>query len=231
MREILRAIFEAEDKTSDVIPDIYEKGVNGQQLKADDGQVWSFYKSHSKNEVKRNSGVEFENDFIIYIVRRPHDVFCSQLNYLLRRFEKNRGGILLSAESVDSAQQQGMISDLFSAFCVYGTLDPYFIDAGNYVENVTNWLEIQNKEPERVMFIKYEDMTRDIVEALSPLADKLGISRKRLENAAKLAEQRTNDGGKFFWKKQSETYKEYLSPTDIAKFAHYHGELLNRLGY
>ena len=118
---------------------------------------------------------------------------------MLRGFERNHGGILISTRDVDAAKSQGMISDLFSAFCVYGTLDPYFRDAGNYIENVSNWLKIKNEEPDRVLFVKYEDMVHDFEAALTPVFTKLGLSSDKALAAKDLAEQRTNDGGKFFW--------------------------------
>ncbi|NDV91704.1 hypothetical protein GTH32_10965 [Alteromonas sp. 345S023] len=231
MREILRAAFGDTGDTSVSIPDIYEKGINGNPLRADDGRIWSIYKSHSKNEVTKYRDEDFENDFIIYIVRNPYDVFCSQLNYLLRGFERNRGGILVSTSDVDTAKSQGMIPDLFSAFCVYGTLDPYFRDSGNYIENVSNWIKVKNENPDRVLFVKYEDMIQDFEAALTPVFTKLGLDSNKALAAKNLAEQRTNDGGKFFWKKKVNTYKEYLSDDDVLKFKRYHGAVMEELGY
>ncbi len=230
MRELLRAIFDISDSTSDSIPDIYEKGVNGKTVIADDGQKWMFYKSHSKNEVTKYKEQQIKNDLIIYIVRNPYDVFCSQLNYVLRGFEKNKGRLIVTCESVDEAKEKGVIDDYFSAFSVYGTLDPYFWDAGNWIENVSYWLK-RADESKNVIVIRYEDMVSDIVTALKPITEALGVDEEKITSAFKLADSRTNDGGKFFWKKSSGTYRRYLNKRSIEKFKIFHSDIIETLGY
>lgn len=230
MRELIRALFEIEESTSTAIPDIYENGIDGKVVLSNSGQQWKFYKSHSKNEVVTYQNNSVVNDLIIYIVRNPYDVFCSQLNYVLRGFEKNKGRMILTCKSVDEAADLGVIEEYFSAFTVYGTLDPYFWDAGNWKENVSNWLDKASKD-ERVIIIRYEDMVENIFKALAPVTQRLGLSSDKINSAFQLADTRTNDGGKFFWKKSSGTYKSYLLEKNINNFKKYHSDILEPLGY
>jgi len=230
MREVIRGLFRANENINDVVPDIYEKGLTGQTLINNRNERWCFYKSHSAKELINYQGTAVTNDLIIYIIRNPLDVFCSQLNYLLKGFSPTRGGMQLGCTSIDEAKNEGLINDFFSAFIVFGTLMPYFHDAGSWMENARFWIEKSNNS-DKVIVVKYENMIRQFDESMQPFLFKIGKNQADLRTARELADKRTNDGGKFFWKKKEGTFNEYLTKEQINKFISFHSSILELTDY
>lgn len=146
---------------------IYIDGIDGEVLINSSGEKWRFYKSHSAEEIVRFKGIDIFNDLIIYIIRNPLDVFCSYLNYLFN-FAPHRGGIQLYCESIDQAKKDGLIDEFFSAFKVYGTLNPYFYDTKSWMENVEYWLN-RSANSEQIIVVRYEDLVENIYETMNPI--------------------------------------------------------------
>jgi len=230
MREIIRGLFKVNENVKEVVPDIYQDGINGLVLKNTKNEAWRFYKSHSAKELLNYQGNTVSNDLIIYIVRNPLDVFCSQLNYILREFDPSRGGIQLNCASIDEAKQNGLLDDFFSAFLVYGTLMPFFKDARSWMENTRFWIE-KSQAGNKVIIIKYEDMINQFDIAMQPILERIGMDSSNLQAAMEMADTRTNDGGKFFWKKKDGTYREYLTTQQVNKFFSEHQNIVRMCGY
>lgn len=230
MREIIRALFQVDKDIMEVVPDIYRHGVNGLRLTAPNGETWSYYKSHAAHELQYHGGAPVANAFILYMLRNPMDVFCSQLNFLLRKYDPTRGGIQIPCESLEEACQTGLLDDFFSSFVVYGTLMPFFVETRSWMENARLWLE-KARESDKICVIRYEDMLKDAQVALKPMLDRFGFSDEDLTRALHTAEQRTNDGGQFFWKKKAGTYKQYLNAGHVEKFLRHHGDVVIMAGY
>lgn len=230
MREIIRGVFKVGDNIREVVPDVYQGGIDGLILNNHKKEQWRFYKSHSAKELVKYQGNVVKNDMVIYILRNPFDVFCSQLNYLLRGFSKNNGGIQLGCASIDEAKQNGMINDFFSAFLVYGTLMPFFQDAGSWMENVRYWIK-KSRAVNNVIVVKYEDMIKQVDVAMLPVLEHIGMDLGCLSEAMDLAATRTNDGGKFFWKKKEGTYRDYLENEQIKRFLTLHSQIIQMCGY
>ena len=230
MREIIRGVFDQTGDTNDIVPDVYQKGIDGKVMENSKGEQWVFYKSHSQKELTRYQGDAVKNDLIIYITRNPFDVFCSQLNYLLRGFDPGKGGIQLASESIDEAKESGLVSDYFSSFLVFGTLMPFFKDAGSWMSNVEYWTQKAQKN-DNIIVVKYEDMVGDIEKAMKPVLQALGMPNSCLEKAINTAQSRTNDGGKFFWKKQVGTFREYLDAPQVDKFQSSYPQVMSGARY
>lgn len=230
-REIVRAVYGSNESVKKVAPDIYEDGIDGLRMSSSNGQSWVYYKTHSAQETLSYKGTPVRNDLVIYIVRNPLDVFCSQLNYLLQGFDANRrGGIQIHSESMEDAVGNGMMSEYLSAFTVFGTLMPFFIDARSWMQNVRYWTELAKKD-DRVIVIKYEDMIKDLGAALAPFLDKVGLTSVDIAKVFSVADSRTQDGGRFYWSRSDGSFLKYLTRPQIDRFLAFHGELISASGY
>lgn len=229
MRFVITALFN-EKRAIEVVPDIYEHGVNGRPVRTEEGEEWLFYKSHSQKIVERWDGTKIRNDLIIYIMRNPLDVFCSQLNYLLNNFDPERGGLEVGCASVDKARENGLINEYFSAFTVFGTLMPKFLEAGSWMSNTRYWTGAASNN-RNIILIRYEKLLENFEEEMEPILDYFGFGESDAMNALKVSNNRTNDGGKFYWKKKQGTYKEYLTETQVSRFVELHRDILSFTGY
>jgi hypothetical protein len=228
-RIFLTSLFKAE-KAIKVVPDIYEGKIDGAPVTAGNGELWQFYKSHAREEVVTFNGTPIENNLIVFMIRNPLDVFCSQLNYVAKGFVNDRGGIQIPFESAEQARDTGRIQELFSAFTAFGTLTPRFLDAGSWMENSRYWLD-RAANNDNVLVLRYENMLDDFVGETSPLAKYFGFTTEDIKAAYSATEPRTNDNGNFFWKKSQRTYLEFLNPAQVERFCQIHEEVLKLSGY
>ena len=185
------------------------------------------YKSHRKEEANRVLGFQRTNDAILYIVRHPLDVFLSQLNFLANVAKTNK--FKLPIEAIDFADDE-TLELFFSAFTVFGTVQPFFQDAGSWFDHTAYWSHLARKEPNRVFMVRYEDLLLDGPAAIANFASAIGIESS-LQTAFSSAEEDTKLDGKFYWKKKAENYKEMLKPRLIEKFYSVHSKRLEPLGY
>lgn len=211
------------------IPDYYTDPIWENPININ-GVDYFIFKSHSRNPINIPERSNIKRNIALYIVRHPLDVFCSQLNYVSKNVTGDQK-IVLPCESVDSVVEHGNIDLFFGAFCVYGTLQPSFIDAGSWFVNAENWLARSKKTPEDVFVVRYEDLISCGVEALKPFIEAVGLEQSMIETGLAAAKASTKVDGKFFWKQQSGTYKELLSKALVDRFYSLYGERLEPFGY
>lgn len=226
MRHIVAAA--AGRKLGDVAPGVYRNPLFEHQIRIG-GVDRYFYKSHGKRELTQYKGEPFRNAGIIYLLRHPLDVFLSQLNYLSRNVAK-ADHFQIPCESVDSVIERGELDIFFSAFLAQGTLDPGFADAGSWFDNVS-WWTAKAETDKRIVIVRYEDLLADPRQSLVPVANLIGVDLDTLAAGLDVAGKRTRADGLFFWKQTAGHYRELIPKEMIARFAKYHGALVNRVGY
>ncbi|MBO6871998.1 MAG: sulfotransferase domain-containing protein [Balneola sp.] len=228
MRHIVSNLIGCEN-AYDTVPDVYSDNIWNNPVKINSDNV-VFYKSHSRSILANAHGRAFEHDHIFYIVRNPLDVFLSQLNYVSDNVTSDQN-ICVPIASVDSVLQAGNLNLFFGAFCVFGTLQPKFADAGNWFENAEFWKQKSEANPDRVTYLRYEDLLENGVEEVAKVAEKIGVERSRVEFAYQQSNSQTRPNGKFFWKQKSGNYLEYLPLELVHRFWYLNQDRLKRLGY
>lgn len=189
-----------------------------------------FYKSHHKDLVTEHLGQAVKNDKVIYIYRHPLDVFVSYLNFasstvnpgLSERFQFQFEKVEdLTAEQLDT---------LFEQFIFFGTLQPESVAFGSYFEHVAGAFELR-KRGFPIHIMRYEDLKRDFVTTAGEMFAFIGLGDVDIEATYVEADKRTAENGKFFWKRQVENYRNYLSEAQIEKFNRIYRDRLVELGY
>lgn len=231
MRAILGNAIERPDGKSglDSIPDIYTTPIWNTPVDIV-GRKTVLYKSHGKNEANTANGRDFVNDLVIYVQRHPLDVFLSHLNFVSANVTKNPH-IMLPCDSVEIVIERGELDLYFGAFCVFGTLQPQFADAGSWFTNAENWHARAVADPNRVMIVRYEDMVQHGPDSLSAIAAKIGLTHAQIENGFKRAGAETRADGKFFWKQKAGHFREVLSQAMIDRFFDIYAGRIAPLGY
>jgi hypothetical protein len=217
------------DDIHTAIPDIYNGSIWEHPVKVGNRNV-VFYKSHSKNEVTKAYGRQFKNTQVIYIIRHPLDVFLSQLNYISDNV-MGEAGVVLPCKSVDDIIRRGDIDLYLSAFCTFGTLQPRFDDAGSWVENTQYWTARQRSEPERILILRYEDISENGIDAVKDIASRINIPANNIARGFEAAQNNTKLNGKFFWKQKVGNYRDLIPSELIDRFRNLFDKPLVALGY
>lgn len=210
------------------VPGIHRHHILGEPVSIGE-KSFRFYKSHGRQEVTMLQGQQMANDGIIYVMRHPLDVFLSYLNYLSDNV-KGAHRYRIPCSSVEDVIARGDLDIFFSVFLAFGTLAPGFEDAGSWFENVAYWTG-RAAHDKRVIVIRYEDMHRDLMEALKPVATLLKVDIKYLAPGVEFARERTRLDGRFFWKQKVNNYKDLIPSELISRFDRHHGDLVRHLGY
>jgi hypothetical protein len=232
VREIIRASIQSHDDISIVCPELH-CGVPAKEswksFNMGKKQNWRFYKSHSAWELS-NEMIDGNTDLIIYILRNPFDVFCSQLNYILKRFDDNRKIIELPGNSVEEVFSNGVIDEYFSIFTAFGTLAPRHWETSSWMSSVNLWIK-RSTEDQRIAIIKYEDLVNEPISVINKLFNLIPSNNLSAEEIFALVDKRTKDGGNFFWKRTANNYRNYLNKSHLEKFNKFHSEVLVNAGY
>ena len=217
------------DDVHTAIPDIYNSNIWENPVTVGNRDV-VFYKSHSRKEMTEAYGRQFKNTQIIYIVRHPLDVFLSQLNYISDNV-MGEAGAVLPCKSVDDVISRGDIDLYFGAFCTFGTLQPRFEDAGSWVENTQYWITRQRSEPERILILRYEDISEYGIDALKDVATRIDTPENNIARGFEAAQNNTRLNGKFFWKQKVRNYRDLLRPEIVVRFRSLFDKQLADVGY
>ena len=195
------------------------------------GQNWYFYKSHHKQVLTESHDQNFDTDQILYIYRHPLDIFVSYLNFASRNVGAPVGGELpVQFDSVEDLTGQEM-ETLFSIFLEHATLFPRNKAFGNVFEHVRRFRDLQAAGTIPVHILRYEDLSDDFTAEAGAICEFLGIENADLAGVFDIADQRTRQDGKFFWKRRKDNYRDYLSEDQIARFYGAHREDMAALGY
>lgn len=191
---------------------------------------FSFYKSHHK--VIRTSFQDrtFKTDKVLYIYRFPLDAFVSYVNFVSQNVAPESGkGLPIQFENIDDLTPE-QFSVLFDIFLESATLFPNNRAFGGIFEHFHNFKRIaKNQKP--VLFIKYEDLKTEFDKNVAAIADFLEMENVDIAEVKAYSEEMTKPNGKFFWKRKSGTYRDYLSAEQINKFLDKYSAELRDMGY
>lgn len=194
------------------------------------GTDWYFYKSHHKTPLTEDQGEPMRTDKIISIYRHPLDVFLSYLNFVSRNVSPRAGQSLpVQFDKVEDLTPAEM-ETLFSIWLKSATLFPGNRKFGNVFEAVAGFRRMQ-REGEAVHIIRYEDLKDDFAGTVAPMIDFLGLEGIDIDKVFKGADNRTQQNGKFFWKRAKKNYEKYLTEDQIGRFEKKYAKDLKNLGY
>lgn len=195
------------------------------------GINWYFYKSHHKNVLTEHKDQTFVTDKVLYIYRHPLDVFVSYLNFISNNVSPQAGASLgISFDRVEDLTGPEM-ERLFSAFVAHGTLFPQNRMFGSIFENIGNFRQLKEENPDLVHILRYEDLMDDFRGEVRKICDFVGFRDIDVEAVFQAADKRTQKNGKFFWKRQKENYRNYLSAAQVDRFHYVYGKEMKQLGY
>ncbi len=194
------------------------------------GRDWYFYKSHLKTLLREHHGQTIDTDTVIYIYRHPLDVFVSYLNFASGNVSPNAGKDLpFSYQSVDDLTPEQM-ETLFAIWLEHVTLQPSNKAFGNLFEHVASFKALK-AQGAQVHILRYEDLYDRFNREVSRICRVLEVQDVRLGAVFRRADRRTQQNGKFFWKRQKENFRNYLTADQIARFMARYGAEMRDLGY
>ncbi len=194
------------------------------------GKDWYFYKSHRKDVLEEHQGEAFKTDRILYIYRHPLDVFMSYLNFVSKNVSPKAGESLpVQVSSVEELTPEEL-ETLFAIFVEHGTLFPRNVAFGSLFEHVANFRARAEKNGD-TLIMRYEDLYDDFEGVVQGMCDFLGLEDVNIAKAYRVADRRTKQNGKFFWKRQKENFRNYLSDEQVTRFVTKWADEMQALGY
>jgi len=191
---------------------------------------WYFYKSHRKDVLSKHKGQLFDTDHVVHIYRHPLDVFVSYLNFVSANVSPAAGKSLpVQFDKVEDLTPDQM-EQLFAIFLEHATLFPQNKVFGNVFEHVESFRALQ-AAGHPVLQLRYEDLQDDFATQIDKLTDFLGFDRIDSEAVFALVDKRTRQNGKFFWKRQKENYRNFLTDDQIRRFNDRYRDDMIALGY
>ena len=191
---------------------------------------WYFYKCHNKQVLTEHQDQSFVTDRIVYIYRHPLDVFVSYLNFVSKNVSPQAGlqlGISFDrVEDLTAAQMER----LFSLYTAHGTLFPQNRLFGSLLESVNNFRELRERGGQ-VHILRYEDLVDNFHQEAERIAAFVGFTDIDTQKVYEMADKGTAQNGKFFWKRQKENYRNYLTQDQIDRFWLVYEEQLVPMGY
>jgi Sulfotransferase domain len=194
------------------------------------GTNWYFYKSHHKNVLTEHKEQQFVTNKIVYIHRHPLDVFMSYLNFVSNNVSPQAGASLnISFDKVEDLSP-GDMEKLFSLYVAHGTIFPQNKTFGSVFENIQNFKDLRAKDG-NVHIVRYEDLIDNFEGTVNGICQFVGFRDVDVMKVFTDAEKRTGKNGKFFWKKQKDNYKNYLTEDQIKRFYRVYAAEMESLGY
>lgn len=172
---------------------------------------------------------QVKNVGFIYIYRHPLDVLISTINYSYISKNKNffHDNCLYS---VDQLKQNNQINWYVEKFMEDLKIDGFYKMSNTWLNHVNTWIDIAENHPMSIV-VKYEDLLDNTFESLKKLCDFFDKTEHQIKESVEFSQKHTNDGGKFFWKKKSRNYEEYLDQKLITRFNSKYADILGKLGY
>ncbi|EPX82417.1 sulfotransferase domain-containing protein [Salipiger mucosus] len=194
------------------------------------GTDWYFYKSHRKTLLEDDEGEPLTTNKVVYIYRHPLDVFVSYLNFVSGNVSPNAGKQLPFAfDRVEDLTPEQM-ETLFGIFLQHATLVPRNKAFGGVFEHVANFRNLR-EAGKPVHILRYEDLFEDFDGSVAEICGFLGLGEVDLAAVYRAADKRTKQNGKFFWKRQRENFRNYLSDEQVSRFVDRWGKEMAALGY
>lgn len=196
-----------------------------------EGSDWYFYKSHHKELRSSYMNKDLATDKVVYIYRHPLDVFTSYLNFVSENVSPSSGkGLPFQFGSVEDLTPE-QLEQLFAIWLEHLTLFPKNRVFGSMFESIESFRALSAKRPGDVLIVRYEDLMDKFDETTTAIAAHLGFKHVDPESVYAVADKRTKQNGKFFWKRQKENYRNYLTEDQINRFNARHATMLRDLGY
>lgn len=194
------------------------------------GRNWYFYKSHHRHVLDSHDGRPLNTDKVLYIHRQPLDAFVSYLNFASARVSPDSGARLpVRIESVEALTPDEM-EKLFRVFLEHGTVAPQNTAFGSIFEHARHFIGLAQKG-EPVLILRYEDLMTDFAREIGRIAGFLDLQGIDAGSVHDDADGRTQQDGRFFWKRQVGSHRDFLTPEQIARFEERHAADLRLMGY
>lgn len=192
---------------------------------------WYFYKSHKKTLLMSDwDGSPLHTDKVLYVYRHPLDVFCSYLNFASNRVSPNAGLALpFQYDSVEALSEQEL-NVLFTIFLKFGTLVPRNTSFGGIFEHVRYFRQRAAKTG-AVHIMRYEDLFDDFETTIQSMCGFLGMGQIDTQSVYDTADKRTQQNGRFFWKRKKENFRGLLSEPQITRFFERWQTDMREMGY
>ena len=195
------------------------------------GTDWFFYKSHFKEPLVKHKDETVVTDKIVYIYRHPLDVFLSYLNFVSNNVSPQAGQSLgISFDKVEDLTPVQM-EKLFSLYVVNATLFPQNRKFGSVFESINSFKSIQKEQPGFVHILRYEDLQDNFKPEVEKICKFLGFKAIDVGSVFEEADKRTQQNGKFFWKRQKNNFENYLTKEQIARFNDVYKDEMKAIGY
>lgn len=192
-----------------------------------DGRTYRLFKHHGPLQ---------ETDppvsVVIHIYRHPLAVFVSSLNQMRIR-NRTDGFIDGKIKTVDEIHRDGEMSAYFERFMEQGGWEFYRFSplTRTWYEHFDYW-ERASSRVQKLYRIRYEDMLRDPCSIFLPIAQELfNKSRGELEAVLGRVDTKTRPDGEFYWRREAEAFRDYLTPSQISAFEERYRPYLERMGY
>ena len=110
-------------------------------------------------------------------------------------------------------------------------IDSFYKMSDTWINNVRTWMAIADRYPTTSLVLRYEDLIDDTFEHLKKLSIMFDRKDEQIKATIEFSQKHTNDGGKFFWKKKSGNYEDYLDKKMIERFNDRYAGVLGEFGY
>lgn len=200
------------------------------------GRPVRFYKSHDWDLVPEFRGRQLDHVAAVHIRRHPLDAFVSHLNFLHLSGEDDgrprsvAAPFITDYSGIDEIVRKDVVWAFLGVFMVYGTLNPRFLAAGSWFDNVEYWTAA-DPPVAPVFSLQYERLLARGSAEMYELGRYLGKTSAEVDAAWQAAGESTRRDGRFFWRQQAGTYREFIAPGYLAAFRDAFGERLARQGY
>jgi hypothetical protein len=172
----------------------------------------------------------------VYIHRHPLDVFLSGLNYLYLNAPRIPAFANYFAggrpKRVEQIAADGEMGAYFDRFLEDDGIAAFRGIAGRWSRNLAQWLDAAAASEGRIVAVDYVDLIGDTRPLVEGLFARLGLAvpPERIVRGIDWARGATRPDGGFFWKGKPGTYRDFLTPEQIARFFDRHEPAWRRHG-
>ena len=194
------------------------------------GTKWYIYKSHFKAPLTEHKGEQISTDKFVYVYRHPLDIYVSYLNFISNNVSPQAALPLgVSFDRVEDLTPAQM-EKLFSTFVAHATLFPQNQAFGSVFESIDNFKALKAAQG-NVHILRYEDLIDNFQVEAAKIGAFVGFQDIDTKSDFEDADKRTQQNGKFFWKRKKENFRDYLTKEQIDRFWLVYGEQMSVLGY
>lgn len=191
------------------------------------GTTYRFFKHHGPLQE-----TEPPVSIVIYIYRHPLAVFISSLNQMRIRNRRDAfiGG---KVKTVDEIYHDGEMGYYFDRYMDQGGWEFYRFSplTRTWYEHFDYW-ERTSSSVQKLYRIRYEDMLQDACTTFLPIArDLFNKGLEDLRVVMESVDAKTRPDGVFYWRREAEAFRDYLTEAQIQAFEERYRPYLQRMGY